>query len=63
MSHWRGDGERLLGEAIRETNLNRKVELLIDANLLMHRELEHVMQNLGPENFSVRGLEEMRKEK
>lgn len=60
MAHWRGDGERLLGEAARERDLSRKVEMLIDANLLLYRELEFVLQNLGTENFCTLGLKEMR---
>lgn len=60
MAHWRGDGERALGEAVRERNLERKVELLIEANLLLYRELEFVMSNLGTENFCALGLKEIR---
>lgn len=60
MAHWRGDGERLLGEAVRERNPERKVELLIEANLLLYRELEFVLSNLGTENFCTLGLKEIR---
>lgn len=63
MAHWRGDGERLLGDAVREKDLSRKVELLVEANLLLYRELEYVMEHLGPENFSVLGLKEMKEER
>ena len=60
MAHWRGDGERLLGEAARERDLSRKVEKLIEANLLLYRELEFVLRNLGTENFCAMGLKEIR---
>lgn len=62
MAHWRGDGERLLGDAVREKNLARKVELLIEANLLLYRELAYVFAALGLENFSALGLKEMKEE-
>lgn len=62
MAYWRGDGERLLGDAIRERELNRKVELLIEANLLLYRELAYVFTALGVENFSSLGLKELKEE-
>lgn len=63
MAHWRGDGRRLLGDAIRENDPVRKVELLVEANLLLYQELSYVLEHLGPENFSALGLKEMKGEK
>lgn len=63
MSIWRGDGRQRLGEAIREKDLSRKVQLLVEANLLLYQELEWIFANLGPENFSRLGLKEVRGEK
>lgn len=62
MAHWRGDGARLLGDAIREEKMERKVQLLIDALGLHFRELEYVLQSLGPENFGRLAIEEIAEE-
>lgn len=60
MAHYRGDGERILEEAIREQDPGRKLDLIINALLLHFRELEHVLRSLGTENFSELGLREIR---
>lgn len=60
MAHYRGDGERILEEAIREKEPGRKLDLIINALLLHFRELEHVLRSLGTENFSELGLKEIR---
>lgn len=62
MAHYRGDGERLLDQAIREPDVREKVELLVDGLLLHFRELEHVLQNLGTENFNQLGIKEIAEE-
>ena len=62
MAHYRGDGGKTLDQAVREPDLGRKVELIIDALLLQGRELEHVLGHLGPENFDEYGLKKMREE-
>ena len=59
MAHYRGDGEKTLSAAIREKELGRKVEMLIEALLLHFRELQHVMEHLGAENFDEAGLREL----
>ena len=62
MATWRGDGEKLLDQAIREPDLRKKVELL-EAGLVLHfRELNQVFSTLGVENFSELGLREIRGE-
>lgn len=60
MAIYRGDGVRLLENAVWEKNLERKVELLIDTMNLHFRELEYVLSALGVENFSELGLKEIR---
>lgn len=60
MAYFRGDGVALLDQAIRETDLRRKVELMENGLILHFRELEQVLQDLGPENFSRQGLSEIR---
>ena len=62
MAHYRGDGERILDQAIRETDTRKKVDLLVDGMLMHFRELEHVLQNLGTENFGQLGLREIAQE-
>ena len=60
MAHWRGDGEKMLAEAVREPDPMKKLAKLEDALALHFRELGFMLENLGPENFSPNGLEKMR---
>lgn len=62
MAAWRGDGMAKAEEARREKNLHRKVELLTEALILQGQELRWALSRLGPENFSEKGLEALRKE-
>lgn len=62
MAHFRGDGGRKLEEAIREPNLQRKVELMEDALVMHLAELERVLEHLGPENFDAYGLKKLGEE-
>lgn len=62
MAHWRGDGEKMLAEAVREPDPMKKLDKLEETLLLHFRELGYVLENLGPENFSPTGLEKLRKE-
>lgn len=62
MAHYRGDGGKTLDEAVREKNLSRKVELILDALVLQERELNHVFAHLGPENFDEYGLRKLGEE-
>ena len=62
MAHYRGDGGKTLDQAVREKNLGRKVELIIDALILQNRELEHTLGHLGPENFDEYGLRKLGEE-
>lgn len=62
MAHWRGDGSKVLSEAIREKDPGKKLAKLEDALLLHFRELDYVMEHLGPENFGEDGLKRMREE-
>lgn len=60
MAFYRGDGQRALEQAVKERDPQKKVELMIDAMNLHFREMEHVLQNLGVENFGELGLREIR---
>lgn len=62
MAHFRGDGMQTLGQALREKNLEKKVELIESALVLHFRELEHMFENLGVENFCRKGIEDLKKE-
>lgn len=62
MATYRGDGERMLDQAVRERDLAQKVELLIDGLILHFRELEQVMTHLGIENFDEHGLRKLAEE-
>lgn len=62
MATFRGDGGKLLTEAIREQDLRRKVDLMEQGLLLHFRELEQVLQNLGIENFNALAFKELAKE-
>ena len=62
MAIYRGDGARLLSQAVREKDLRRKVDLMEQGLLLHFRELEQVFQNLGSENFNALAFKELAKE-
>ena len=62
MATFRGDGGKLLTEAIREQDLRRKVDLMEQGLLLHFTELERVLSNLGVENFNCLMFKEMAKE-
>lgn len=62
MAIYRGDGARMLKEAVREKDLTRKVELMEQGLLLHFTELERVLSNLGVENFNCLMFKEMAKE-
>lgn len=62
MAIYRGDGRELLGQAIREKDLARKVELMERGLLLHFTELERVLSNLGSENFNHLMFKELAQE-
>ena len=62
MAIYRGDGRELLGQAIREKDLARKVELMEQGLLIHFQELDQVLSNLGVENFNCLIFKEMAKE-
>lgn len=62
MATYRGDGRELLGQAIREKDLARKVELMEQGLLLHFTELERVLSNLDVKNFNCLMFKEMAKE-
>lgn len=62
MAIYRGDGARMLSQAVREQDLRRKVDLMEQGLLLHFRELEQVLQNLGSENFNALAFKELAKE-
>lgn len=62
MAIYRGDGARMVKEAIREKDLRRKVELMEQGLLLHFQELDQVLSNLGVENFNCLIFKEMAKE-
>ena len=62
MAIYRGDGSRMLKEAVREKNLQRKVELMEQGLLLHFQELEQVLSNLGSENFNHLMFRELARE-
>ena len=62
MAIYRGDGARLLSQAVKEQDLRRKVDLMEQGLLLHFRELDQVLQNLGSENFNALAFKELAKE-
>jgi hypothetical protein len=52
MATYRGDGQKRLGEALREPDPGRKLDGLTEAMLLHFNEMEYCLGHLGPENFS-----------
>ena len=62
MAIYRGDGARMVKEAIREKDLRRKVERMEQGLLLHFQELDQVLSNLGVENFNCLIFKEMAKE-
>ena len=62
MAIYRGDGARMVKEAIREKDLRRKVELMEQGLLIHFQELDQVLSNLGVENFNCLMFKEMAKE-
>ena len=62
MAIYRGDGAELVRQAIRERDVNRKVELMEQGMLLHFAELERVLENLGSENFNHLMFKELAQE-
>lgn len=62
MAIYRGDGAKLLSQAIREKDLRRKVELMEQGLLLHFGELEKALSNLGAENFNALAFRELAQE-
>lgn len=62
MAIYRGDGARMVKEALREQDLRRKVELMEQGLLLHFQELEQVLSNLGSENFNHLMFRELARE-
>lgn len=57
---FKGEGRGKLEQARRETELARRVRLLEDALDETLRELERVLNQLGPENFRAEALEKLK---
>ncbi len=62
MAIFQGDAQQLLDRARTEQDLRRKCQLLEDALGMTLEELRMVLVSLGRENFSARGLKEVKEE-